>query len=195
MRLDIVFLVGRSTSAGRCWDVCGLLMILGSLCVNGWGCIPVLLVVWHRVSSSVACWSLSGAGSWRWDADLLEIFTIWYYVEQGGLFWTRVLNLALPLQTHSLEACLEHQESVIHTAQNKREKKKKETKEREDGRRVRRGDHLPPHRYIRNTATRGTAHIEHPLNADRRRQTSQKARNSPHTWVGQKKKEITETKV
>ena len=33
-------------------------------------------------------------------------------------------------------------------------------------------------------STRGTAPIEHPLNAGRRRQASQKARNSPHTWVG-----------
>ena len=64
----------------------------------------------------------------------------------------------------------------------------------EDGGRVRRGDHLPSHRYIRNTSTPGTAPTEHPLNAGRRRQTSQKARNSPRTWVGQKKKEITETK-
>ena len=64
----------------------------------------------------------------------------------------------------------------------------------QDGRRVRHGDHLPSHRYIRNTSTRGTAPTEHPLNTDRRRQTSQKARNSPRTWVGQKKKEITETK-
>ena len=64
----------------------------------------------------------------------------------------------------------------------------------QDGRRVRRGDHLPSHRYIRNTSTRGTAPTEHPLNAGRRRQTSQKARNPPRTWVGQKKKEITETK-
>ena len=60
--------------------------------------------------------------------------------------------------------------------------------------RVRRGDHLPSHRYSRNTSTRGTAPTEHPLNAGRRRQTSQKASNSPRTWVGQKKKEITETK-
>ena len=52
----------------------------------------------------------------------------------------------------------------------------------------------PSQRYIRNTSTRGTAPIEHPLNAGRRRQTSQKARNSPRTWVGQKKKETTETK-
>ena len=51
----------------------------------------------------------------------------------------------------------------------------------ENGGRVRRRDHLPPHRYIRNTSTRGTAPIEHPLNAGRRPQTSQKARNSPCT--------------
>ena len=44
----------------------------------------------------------------------------------------------------------------------------------QDGGRVRRGDHLPSHRYIRNTSTRGTAPTEHPLNAGRRRQTSQK---------------------
>ena len=45
------------------WGVCDLIMILGSLSANGWGCVPVLLVVWHRVSSTVACWSLSGTGS------------------------------------------------------------------------------------------------------------------------------------
>ena len=59
---------------------------------------------------------------------------------------------------------------------------------REDGGRVRRGDHIPSHRYSRNTPTRGTAPTEHPLNAGRRPQTSQKARNSPRTWVGQKGK-------
>ena len=45
------------------WGVCDLIMILGSLSANGWGCVPVLLVVWYRLSSTVACWSLSGAGS------------------------------------------------------------------------------------------------------------------------------------
>ena len=58
----------------------------------------------------------------------------------------------------------------------------------QDGGRVRRGDHLPPHKYIRNTSTFGTTLTEHLLNAGRRPQTSQKARNSPRTWVGQKKK-------
>ena len=43
--------------------VCDFTMILGSLSANEWGCVPVLLVVWHRVSSTGACWSLSGAGS------------------------------------------------------------------------------------------------------------------------------------
>ena len=63
MRLDLVFLVGRTASGDVVWGVCELIMILGSLSANGWVCVLVLLVVWHRVSSTVACWSLSGAGS------------------------------------------------------------------------------------------------------------------------------------
>ena len=65
MRLDLDFLVGRSTSSGVFWGVYDLIMVIGSLSANGWCCVPVLLVVWHRVSSTVACWSLSGAGSWH----------------------------------------------------------------------------------------------------------------------------------
>ena len=65
MRLDLVFWVGRSTSGGVFWGVCELIMILGSLSANGWHCVPVLLVFWPRVFSTVACWSLSGAGSSR----------------------------------------------------------------------------------------------------------------------------------
>ena len=64
MRLDLVFLVGRTVSSGVFWGVCDLIMILGSLSASGWGCVPVLLVVWQSVSSTVACWALSGAGSW-----------------------------------------------------------------------------------------------------------------------------------
>ena len=61
--LDLVFLVGRAASSGVFWGVCDLIMILGSLSANGWGCVPVLLVVWHRVSSNVSCWLFSGDGS------------------------------------------------------------------------------------------------------------------------------------
>ena len=63
LRLDLVFLVVRSTSDGVFWGVFDLILILGSLSANGWGRVSVLLVVWHRLSSTVACWSLSGAGS------------------------------------------------------------------------------------------------------------------------------------
>ena len=63
MRLDLVFLVGRTASGGVFWGVCDLIMILRSLSANGWGCVPVLLVVWHRVSSTGACWPLSGTES------------------------------------------------------------------------------------------------------------------------------------
>ena len=45
MRLDLVFLVGRSTSGGVFWGICDPIMILGSLSANGCGCVPVLLVV------------------------------------------------------------------------------------------------------------------------------------------------------
>ena len=65
MGLDLVFLVGMSTSGGVFWGVCELIMILGSLSANVLGCVPVLLVVWYGVSSTVACLLLSGAGSLR----------------------------------------------------------------------------------------------------------------------------------
>ena len=64
---------------------------------------------------------------------------------------------------------------------------KKNYRDLQDGRGVRYGDHLPPHKYIRNTSTCGTTPTEHLLNAGRRPQTSQKVRNSPRTWVGKRK--------
>ena len=36
MRLDLVFLVGRTESIGVFWGVSDLIMILGSLSANGW---------------------------------------------------------------------------------------------------------------------------------------------------------------
>ena len=61
--LDLVFRVGRAASSGAFWGVCELSMILGSLSANGWGCVPIVLVVWHGASSTGACWPLGGAGS------------------------------------------------------------------------------------------------------------------------------------
>ena len=54
---------GQNHAQWLFWGVCDLIMILGSLSANGCDCVPVLPVVWHRVSSTVACWSLRGAGS------------------------------------------------------------------------------------------------------------------------------------
>ena len=71
MRLDLVSLVGRTASSGVFCGVCELSMSLGSLSAYGWGCVPVLLVVWHRVSSTGACLLLSGAGS-SVDKDISE---------------------------------------------------------------------------------------------------------------------------
>ena len=45
MRLDLVFLVGKTTSSGVFSGGCELIMILDSLSANGSGCVPVLLVV------------------------------------------------------------------------------------------------------------------------------------------------------
>ena len=45
----------------------------------------------------------------------------------------------------------------------------------QDGGGVRGGDHLPPHKYIKNTSACGTTPTEHLLNAGRRPQTSQKS--------------------
>ena len=61
--LDLVLLVGRAASSAVFWGVCELSMTLGSFSVNGWHCVPVLLVVWHGVSSTGACWQLGEAVS------------------------------------------------------------------------------------------------------------------------------------
>ena len=60
--LDLVPLVGRAASGGVSWCVCELSLTLGSLSANGRGCVPVLLVVWHGASSTVACLPLGGHG-------------------------------------------------------------------------------------------------------------------------------------
>ena len=46
-------------------------------------------------------------------------------MEPGGLWWSSVLNSALPPQRHSPDAWVEHQDPVSHTAQKKRDKKRK----------------------------------------------------------------------
>ena len=52
--LYIFLLVGKAASGGVFFNVCDLSMTSGSLSANGWDCVPVLLVVWHGVSSTGA---------------------------------------------------------------------------------------------------------------------------------------------
>ena len=63
VELFLVLLVGRAAAGGVFWNVHELNMTLGSLSAYGWGCVPVLLVVWHGASSTGACWPLGGAES------------------------------------------------------------------------------------------------------------------------------------
>ena len=44
-------------------------------------------------------------------------------------------------------------------------------------------------RHIKNTSICGMIHIENLLNVGIRPQNSDRARKSPHNWVGQKRKE------
>ena len=48
--LCLVLLVGRAMSRGMSRGVSGLRVTLGSLSADGWGCVPVLLVVWPEAS-------------------------------------------------------------------------------------------------------------------------------------------------
>ena len=50
MRLDLVFLVGRTVPCDVLWGVREFIVILGSLSASGWVCVPVLLVVCNGVS-------------------------------------------------------------------------------------------------------------------------------------------------
>ena len=55
-------------------------------------------------------------------------FNILYYVGLGGLWLSNILNSAVPPQRLRTDTQPEHQDPVCHTAQKKREKKKKARK-------------------------------------------------------------------
>ena len=86
MRLDFVFLVGRTTSGGVFWGVCDL-MILGSLSANVCDCVPVLLVVLHSVqhcSLLVVEWSWVLVLRWRSLGELSPFDITWSREVSGG---------------------------------------------------------------------------------------------------------------
>ena len=58
VELDILSLKGSATSSGVFCGVSGLCMALGSLSSYRKCYVPVLLMVWHKVSGIGACWPL-----------------------------------------------------------------------------------------------------------------------------------------
>ena len=64
VELSLFHLMSRAVPGGVFWGVCELSMSLGSLCADGWVCVPVLFVVWCEWFSTGSCWQLGGARSW-----------------------------------------------------------------------------------------------------------------------------------
>ena len=88
--------------------------------------------------------------------------------------------------------CTQHKGTLYKADSNRH--KREIGRDIQDGKGVRRGDQHPPDKHIKNTCTCGTTPTEHLMNDGRRLQISQKARKSPCNYVGQNKKEKTETK-
>ena len=78
----------------------------------------------------MGCPALELAGRWmelglRVETEISgRALTDCYHMGLGGLWWTNVLNLALPPQSLKPDTRPEHQDPVSHMAQKKREKKK-----------------------------------------------------------------------
>ena len=64
VELSLFPLMSRAMSGAVSWGVCELSMTLGSLCADGWVCVPVLFLVWCEASSARICCSLGVARSW-----------------------------------------------------------------------------------------------------------------------------------
>ena len=82
-------LSGRTTSSSVFWGVCDLIMILGSLSANGWGCVPVLLVVclaWgvQHCSLLVVEWSWVLVLRWRPVGELSSFDITCSWEVSGG---------------------------------------------------------------------------------------------------------------
>ena len=88
-------------------------MTLGCLSADGWGCVPILLVVWHEMPSTGAAgsWVEPGLGvekdtSRKAYADSLVL---------GILWWSSVLDSVLPPQRPKSDLWSGSQDPVSHT--------------------------------------------------------------------------------
>ena len=68
VELSLVPLMGRAVSGGVFWGVCELSTTLGSLSIDGWGCVPVFLSCWlfglrHPALKLAGSWVELGLGA------------------------------------------------------------------------------------------------------------------------------------
>ena len=106
--------------------------------------------------------------------------TNYYYMGPGGLWWSSVLDSALPPWRLRPDRWLEHHDPASHTAWKKRKKKKKKKKKRRTDRTVRqmvkaklnRENHTKKHTHIHkkrkiNKRKRATKPIKKPTNENK----------------------------
>ena len=82
-----------------------------------------MVVVWHGASSTGACQPLGGAGFSIEMETSGKALADCYYVGPEGLWWSSILNSALPPQKLGPDTRPEYQDPVSYTAQKKREEK------------------------------------------------------------------------
>ena len=112
----------------------------------------------------------------------VSIFLCFFQDSFPFLHWTfNIPFYFLHPFTHNTVPNIPFYHPVFHTTPKQLTKRgnKKETRDLQDGGRVRLRDHLSPHKYIRNTSTCGTIPTEHLLNAGRRPQNFPKGKKLP----------------
>ena len=62
VELSLFPLNSRAMSSGMFWGVCELSTTLGSLCADGWVCVPVLFVVRGPTLGAAGSWVELGLG-------------------------------------------------------------------------------------------------------------------------------------
>ena len=114
----------------------------------------------------------------------VSIFLCFFQDSFPFLHWTfNIPFYFLHPFTHNTVPNIPFYHPVFHTTPKQLTKRgnKKETRDLQDGGRVRLRDHLSPHKYIRNTSTCGTIPTEHLLNAGRRPQNITRHLRIPQT--------------
>ena len=85
------------------WGVCELIMILGSLSANGWGCVPltypIIVGVWGMslVSDTIGFSRLTLYIFCPSEGDFVPFIEEWCYKTRSGLVSTEVLVFLGPL--------------------------------------------------------------------------------------------------